>query len=109
MDKQSEDLRQQSSLAPTETQLDATATIAKRIEQRLLRVEKQLQLGEYDELRETITRLHAYSQLLQSPDRQQFLQEELGRAAKQVHQIERRLDRQRQADFKQDTGFSFGR
>lgn len=114
MNDQAEENKRQSSLAPDETQFDAALTVARRIEQRLLRVEEKLKLGEYDDLRETVTRLHAYSQLLQATDHKQFLKEELDNAAKQIHQIERRLDRQRptdrqqQADRKQDSGFSFG-
>lgn len=109
MNGQPEDRTQQTSLVADETQVDAALAIARRIEQRMLHIDEKLQLGDYDDLRETITRLHACHQLLQATDRQQFLSDELAKAAKQMERIERRFDRQQQADRKQDNGFSFGR
>ncbi|MEO1497681.1 MAG: hypothetical protein AAFV43_11075 [Planctomycetota bacterium] len=93
---------------PPKSQLDAAEALAQRIEQRLLKACEKLNSGEHNDLRESLNRLHACSQLLKAPDQTRFLQEELEATAKQIARIERRMRRQRQTDRQQDSGFSFG-
>lgn len=99
---------QRTEARPHKSQLDAAEAIAQRIEQRLLKACEKLGSDEHNELRESLNRLHACSQLLRAPDQKQFLQEELEATAKQINRIERRMRRERQTDRQQDNGFSFG-
>jgi hypothetical protein len=91
------------------SQASAASMIAARLEVRLAQVQSKLDRREHQEIRESLTRLHAYAKLLQATDRQQFLQDELNSAAKQVQRIERRVGSRLQTGRQQGSGFSFGR